>query len=101
MPAQDGVGRHDGRDLPQHATPKPMPQFGKAAPLAVIQAQSLPFEPRLEDTVLFTQERDDVVLLMSKPTAQRRDQELQRKHVRSLRQRNSIWFWDSTRSFQR
>jgi hypothetical protein len=67
-----------------------MPQFGEAAPLAVIQAQSLPFEPRLEDTVLFTQERDDVVLLMSKPTAQRRDQELQRKHVRSLRQRNPI-----------
>ena len=49
MPAQDCVGRHDGRDLLQHATPKPMPQFGEAAPLAVIQAESLPFEPRLED----------------------------------------------------
>jgi len=54
-----------------------MSQFGEAAPLGIIEAQSPPFEPRLEDAVLFTQERDDVALLVSKPTAQRCDQELE------------------------
>jgi hypothetical protein len=33
---------------------------------------------------------------MSKPTAQHRNQELERKHPRSLRQRRPIQFWDST-----
>ena len=40
-------------------------KFGEAAPLGIIEAQSPPFEPRLEDAVLFTQERDDVALLVS------------------------------------
>jgi hypothetical protein len=53
MPSKNGVGRHDGRDLSEHPTSKPMPQFGEAAALAVIQAQSSSFEPCLEDTVLF------------------------------------------------
>ena len=70
----------------------------EAAPLGIIEAQSPPFEPRLEDAVLFTQERDDVALLVSKPTAQRCDQELEGEHVRSLRQRRSTQFWDSTNS---
>jgi len=78
-----------------------MSQFGEAAPLGIIEAQSPPFEPRIEDAVLFTQERDDVALLVSKPTAQRCDQELEGEHVRSLRQRRSTQFWDSTRSGQK
>jgi hypothetical protein len=43
-----------------------MPQFGEASPLDIIEAQSLPFEPRLEDAILFSQERADVVLLVPK-----------------------------------
>ena len=98
MPSKNGVGCHDGCDLPEHSTPKPMPQFGEAAPLAVFEAQSPPFEPRFEDVVLFAQERDDIVLFVSKLTAQRRDQEVERKHLRSLCQECSVQFWDSTRS---
>jgi len=96
MPSKNGVGPRDGRDLPKYPTPKPMRQFGKSAPLGVIQSKSPPFKLRLEDAVLFTQERDDVVLLVSKPTAQRCDQELERKHVRSPRQRRAFGFWDNT-----
>jgi hypothetical protein len=55
-----------------------------ALPFGSIEAQSPPFEPRFEDAVLFSQERDDLVLLMSKPTEQRRNQEVKRKHVRSM-----------------
>jgi hypothetical protein len=84
IPSKTGIGRDDGRDLSEQPTSKPMPQVGEAAALAVIQAQSSPFEPCLEDAVLFAQERNDVVLLMSKPTAQCRDHELERKHIRSL-----------------
>jgi hypothetical protein len=47
MPSLNGVGRHDGRDLPKHPTPKPVPQFGEAVPLGIIEPQSPPFEPRL------------------------------------------------------
>jgi len=50
-----------------------MSQFGETASFAVSQPQALPFQPRLEDAVLFTQERDDVVLFVAKPTAQRHD----------------------------
>jgi len=95
MPSQNGVGRHDGRDLPKHTTPKPVPQFGETASLGIIEPQSPPCEPPLEDAVLFSQERDDGVLLMAKPTALHRNQELERKHPRSLRQRRSIQFRDS------
>jgi hypothetical protein len=98
MPSKNGVGCDDARHLPEHPTPKPMPQFGEASPLRIIEAQSPPVESRFEDAVLFSQERDDGVLLTSKPTAQRQDQELKRKHVRSLCQRSSIRFWDSTGS---
>jgi hypothetical protein len=47
MPSPNGVGRHDGRDLPKHTTPKPVPQSGEAAPLGIIAPQLSPFEPPL------------------------------------------------------
>jgi hypothetical protein len=54
MPSKNGVGRPDGRDLPKHLTPKPVSQFGEAAPLSIIETQSPPFEPCLENAVLFS-----------------------------------------------
>ena len=57
-----------------------MPQFGKAPALVVIQTQAPSFKPQLQDSVLLAQERDHVLLLTVKPTAEPRDHELERKH---------------------
>ena len=57
-----------------------MAQFGKAPALVVIQTQSPPFKPRLQDPVLLAKERDHVLLLFLKPTAEHRHHELERKH---------------------
>jgi hypothetical protein len=57
------VSGDDRRDLPKHSAPEPMPQFGEAPALGIIEAEAAPFQPRLQNAVLFTQECDDVVTL--------------------------------------
>jgi hypothetical protein len=44
MPTQNGVGRHDGRDLRQQAATEPVSQFGEPAALAIFETQALPSE---------------------------------------------------------
>ena len=81
MPTENRIGRHNGRDVHQQPASQAMAQFGKAPSLLVVKLQSPPLQPRLQYPVLFPQERDDVLLLSLKPTAQGRNQELERKHV--------------------
>ena len=77
MPAQNGVRRHEGRDLREQPATKPVSQFSEAA-LAVVQTQAQPREPALQQSILFEQERDDIGLLTLEPSAQRGDQQLER-----------------------
>jgi hypothetical protein len=42
MPSKNGVGRRNGRDPPKRPTPKPVPQFGEAAPLGIIKRSRRP-----------------------------------------------------------
>jgi hypothetical protein len=58
--AQNGVRRHEGRDLREQPATKPVSHFGKASALAVVETQALPGEPGLQQSILFAQERDDI-----------------------------------------
>ena len=57
-----------------------MAELGEASPLRVIEAQALSFQPRLQHSILFQQERDRILLLTLQPVAQHRQHELKRKH---------------------
>jgi hypothetical protein len=85
VPAQNGVGRHDRRDLCEQAPTKAVTQFGQAPPLVVFEPQALPRKPILQHAILFTKERDQVGLLTVQPVTESRDQQLKRKHAPSLR----------------
>ena len=98
MPAENRVRRHESRHLREHATTKPVSQLTQPSPLAVVEAEALAREPGLQNAILFAQERDDVGLLAMEPAAQRRDQQLEREHARSLRHSHWIVQWDTTRS---
>jgi hypothetical protein len=60
-------------------------QCSQSTTLTVFESQSVSRETSLQDTVLFTEERDYVGLLTMEPTAQGREQQLKREHTRSLR----------------
>ena len=85
VPTQNGVRRHDGRDLREQPATEPVSSFGEASALAVGETQALPGEPGLQEAILFAKVRDHVGLLTMEPAAQCRDQQLERKHARSLR----------------
>jgi hypothetical protein len=57
-----------------------MAELGEASPLRVIETQARPFQPRLQHSILFPQERDRILLLTLQPAAQHRHHELKRKH---------------------
>jgi hypothetical protein len=71
--AQNGVRRHEGRDLREQPATKPVSQFSEASALAVVETQALASEPGLQQSILFAQERDDISLLTLEPSAQRGD----------------------------
>jgi hypothetical protein len=68
MPSENRVGSDDRGDVPEHPASKAMSQFGETAPLVIIKPQAPSLEPRLQHPVLFSQERDDGVLLPLKPS---------------------------------
>ena len=74
MPAQNGIWRYDRRDLREQPAAKTMSQFSEGSALAVVETQALAGEPRLQQSILFAQERDDISLLTLEPSAQRGDQ---------------------------
>ena len=77
------------------AATEPVSQFGQPSALAVVETQAPPGEPGLQHSILFAQERDHVGLLTMEPAAQRRDQQLEREHARSLRHTHWIVQWDT------
>ena len=60
--------------------PKPVSQFSEAAARAVVETQALASEPGLQQSILFTQERDDIGLLTLEPSTQRGDQQMERAY---------------------
>ena len=96
MPTQNRVRCHECRNLRQYSAAKPPSEFRETPPLTVVEPQGLPCEPCLQDTILLTQEHDDVGLLAMQPATQGSNQQLERKHCRSLRHGPSIQLWDTT-----
>ena len=69
---------------------------GETPPFVVIQPQPPAVQLRLQYAVLFPQEFDDIALFPFEPAEQRRDDQVERQHARSLRQRGWMQFSDST-----
>ena len=74
VPAQNGVRRHDRRNLREQAPTQAVTQFGQAPPLVVFEPQALPRQPILQEAILLTKERDQIGLLTVQPATEGRDQ---------------------------
>jgi hypothetical protein len=64
MPAQNGVGRDDRRQLRQKPATKTGAEDRQAPPFAVGQPHSLTSQLRFQDAVLFAQVQDDRMLFV-------------------------------------
>src|SRR5687768_15311369 len=95
VPAQDGVWAHQRGDISEQPTAQAVAERRETSSFVVIEAQPS-LEPRLQDAILFTEERDDVRLLALQPPAEHRHDKVKRKHGRSLCQRPDP-AWDTTR----
>ena len=84
MPAENRVWCDDRRHLREETRPQSVPQFAKVSPLAIVETQTPSTEPRLQNAILFSQERDQICLLTMKPRTHRHDDQLKRSHARSL-----------------
>jgi hypothetical protein len=71
MPTKNGVRRHERRRLRNNVATKPLSEFRKTSTLSLVEPQAPSCEPRLEDSILLTQERDDVGLLAMEPNRPR------------------------------
>jgi hypothetical protein len=60
---------------------------GQTPPFVVTEPHSPAVQLRLQYAVLFPQEFDDIALFPFEPAEQRRDDQMEREHARSLRQR--------------
>src|SRR5688500_6845 len=52
MPTEDGVRRHERRDLREHWATQPLSEFREASPFTVLETQAPPGEPCLQDAIL-------------------------------------------------
>ena len=86
MPSENRVRRDDRRDVREDPTAEALTDDGETPTFVVIQPQPPAVQLRLQNAVLFAQEFDDVALLPFEPAEQRRNDQVQRKHARSLRQ---------------
>ena len=84
MPAENRVWCDDRRHLLEQTTPQSVPQFAEATPLVVLETQAPSAEPGLQNSILFSQKRDQICLLTMKPRTYRHDEQLKRSHARSL-----------------
>jgi hypothetical protein len=80
VPAQDRVRRHNRGDVAQQSAAQAMAELGETLPFRVIETQALPFQPRLQHSILFSKECDRILLLTLQPAAQHRHHQLKRKH---------------------
>ena len=108
MPAKQRIGSHDGRDLPQPATPQSIRSHGESAPIVVGQLEASTPQLAAKHTILVEQITKDVSLLAVQPPGEEREQQLESggvEHGRSLYhgpqivgRRPSIQAWDITGS---
>src|SRR5438094_5463844 len=70
MPAQNRIGRHNRRHLPQQTTAETSPPPRQTAPLLVAESESSARELTPEDAILLDQIGDDVLLLVIQPVGQ-------------------------------
>lgn len=98
-PTQNGVRRHESRDLREQSATETVSQFGQTAALTVFEAQSMSCEPSLQEAILFAEERDRVGLLTVDPAAQGREKQLSGStHEVYVTAADPLW--DTTRSHQ-
>jgi len=69
-PAQNRIGRHNRRHLPQQTTAETSPPPRQTAPLLVAESESSARELTPEDAILLDQIGDDVLLLVIQPVGQ-------------------------------
>ena len=74
------VRGHNRGDVTQQSAAQAMAELGEASPLRVMKAQAPPFQPRLQHSILFPQERDRILLLTLQRAAQYRHHQLKGKH---------------------
>ena len=86
MPAENRVCRGDGRHLRQRGTSHLVSEHSQTSPFLITELQASPAQVRPQHSILFPQERDHAVLLTHDPTAQSRDEQLERRHCAILRQ---------------
>jgi hypothetical protein len=67
MPAQNRIGCHDRRHLPQQTTAEASPPPRQAAPLLAVKSEFSASEMAPQDAVLLDQIGDDVLLLVIQP----------------------------------
>jgi hypothetical protein len=71
--------------LRQRGTSHLVSEHSQTSPFRITELQASPAQMRPQHSVLFSQERDDAVLLTHEPTAQSRDEQLGRRHCGILR----------------
>jgi len=82
MPAQDGVWRHDGRDLRTKTPPKGLALRSEPATLIIVELESLAAKLLLQDPILFEEVVNDVGLLAVDATGERGEEEPEPEEVR-------------------
>jgi hypothetical protein len=65
--------------------PRRRPTTAETPTVVVSEPQASPAQLRFQHPILVPQECDDIALLLFEPTDQRRYDQVQRKHARSLR----------------
>jgi hypothetical protein len=86
VPPENRVRRDDRRDVGKDSPSEALTDARETPTFVVIQPQPAALQLHLQDTVLFLQKFDDIALIPLKPAKQRRDNQVQRKHPRGLRQ---------------
>lgn len=67
MPPENGVRRHDRRDLRKQATPEAPAHDGETSPFVITESHPPTVQLRLQHAVFFVEECDHVALVALKP----------------------------------
>ena len=78
MPPQNGVRRHDRRDLAQCRASKTVSTYREATPLIIRESQPTAAQLGTQDPILFHQIPDHVLLTSTEPAREGREEDLKR-----------------------
>ena len=81
VPAHDGVGRDDGRDLGKETAAQNLALRGEAAALVIRESEPPAAELFLQNTILLDEVRDHLGLVPVDPAGERGEEHLQREEV--------------------